>query len=145
LDKAYKQAMRRIESQEEGYQELVKKILAWVIYAKRALSTAEIQHTLAVSAGTTELDRDFFPEIKILGSVCAGLITVDKQSDIVRLVYYTTQEYFKQKCLFSNAETDITVICVTYLLFDTFETGFCSTDDEFEKRLQLNLLYDYTV
>ncbi|KAF2183575.1 ankyrin [Zopfia rhizophila CBS 207.26] len=34
--------------------------------------------------------------------------------------------------------------CVTYLSFTTFETGFCPTDEEFEERLQLNPLYDYS-
>jgi hypothetical protein len=35
------------------------------------------------------------------------------------------------------------MICVTYLEFDTFETGFCQTDDEFGARLQSNILYVY--
>jgi hypothetical protein len=38
---------------------------------------------------------------------------------------------------------DIATTCITYLLFDDFETGFCPTDEEFESRLQLNALYDY--
>jgi hypothetical protein len=38
-----------------------------------------------------DMNRDFLPEIEILGSVCAGLIAVDKKSDIIRLVHYTTQ------------------------------------------------------
>jgi hypothetical protein len=35
-------------------------------------------------------------------------------------------------------------ICVTYLLFDAFETGFCPTDEELEARLQSNALYNYS-
>jgi hypothetical protein len=80
-------------------------------------------------------------------SICAGLLTVDKETGIVCSIYYTTQEYFEQtqEKWFPNTETDITAICVTYLLFDTFETGFCPTDKEFEARLQSNALYDYSV
>jgi ankyrin repeat protein len=33
--------------------------------------------------------------------------------------------------------------CVTYLLFDAFETGVCKTDEEFEARLRSNVLYSY--
>ena len=29
-------------------------------------------------------------------SVCAGLVTVDEESDIIRLVHYTTQEFFER-------------------------------------------------
>jgi hypothetical protein len=76
---------------------------------------------------------------------CAPLATIDKESNIIRLVHYTTQEYFEQtqKRWFPDAETGITNTCVTYLLFDTFNTGVCATDKEFEERLQENALYDY--
>jgi ankyrin repeat protein len=143
LDDTYEQAMRRIECQDEGYRELAKQVLSWVTHAKRALSVAEVQHAVAVSAGMTEMDEEFLPEVEILDSVCAGLVTVNKNSDIIQLVHYTAQEYFERKSSFSNAETDITMACVTYLSFDTFATGSCPTSKEFEARLQLNPLYDY--
>jgi hypothetical protein len=142
LGETYDQAMRRIECQDGGYRELAKQVLSWVTHAKRALSIAEVQHAVAVSAGMAEMDKDFLPEVEILDSVCAGLVTVNKSSGIIQLVHYTTREYFERKSSFSNAETDITVTCVTYLSFDTFATGFCSTHEEFEARLQLNPLYD---
>ena len=77
-------------------------------------------------------------------SVCAGLVTIDEESSIIRLVHYTTQEYFErtQSNWFPNAQTDITTICVTYLSFDEFGT-VCQDDEEFEERLQSNQLYDY--
>ncbi|KAF2176589.1 purine and uridine phosphorylase [Zopfia rhizophila CBS 207.26] len=130
LDETYAQAMRRIEGQEEGYRELAKHILAWITYAKRALSTAEIQHALAVHTDKAELDEDFLPKIEMLGSICAGLIVADKNSDIVRLVHYTTQEYFERTSSLPNAHREITATCVTYLSFDTFATGFCATDED---------------
>ncbi|KAI9772445.1 MAG: hypothetical protein M1840_000648 [Geoglossum simile] len=143
LDETYRKAMERIQCQAEGYKKLAQQVLCWVTHAKRALSTLEIRHALAVRANTVQLDEDFLPEIEILSSVCAGLIIIDKNSDIVRLVHYTTQKYFEQVSLFPNADREIMATCVTYLLFDTFATGFCPTDEEFETRLQLNPLYDY--
>jgi hypothetical protein len=73
------------------------------------------------------------------------LVIVDEESNIIRLIYYTTQEYFEQtqKRWFPNAEIDITTICVTYFSFDDFMSGICENDEEFEQRLQLNKLYDY--
>jgi hypothetical protein len=127
LDETYKQAMIRIESQGGGFRELAKKGLFWAIHAKRTLSTAEVQHAVAVEPGKPGLNGKFIPNIEIIGSICAGLVTIDTQSDVVRLVHYTTQEYFEQtqKDWFPNAETDITITCVTYLSFRTFESGFC--------------------
>jgi ankyrin repeat protein len=137
--------MERINGQEVGLQELAKQVLLWITCAKMPLTTLELQHSLAVEVGAAELDEDNLPEIEDMVSVCAGLVTVDEESDIVRLVHYTTQEYFERTQLswFPNAQTDITETCVTYLSFDAFETGFCATIKEFEARLQLNPLYSY--
>jgi hypothetical protein len=64
---------------------------------------------------------------------------------IIRWIHYTTQEYFERTWTFwvPHAQMDIAGVCLTYLLFDAFATGFCHTDTEFECRLRLNVLYDY--
>ena len=145
LDTTYEQAMERIEGQEADSRMLARQVLSWVIHAKRPLSGPELRHALGVRTGMSELDDDFLPELEDLVSVCAGLVTVDEESDIIRLVHYTAQEYFGRTGTFwfPCAQTDITKTCVTYLLFDNFETGFCPTDEEFEARLRSNALCDY--
>ena len=145
LDTMYEQAMKRIDGQEEDFRELAKQVLSWVTHAKRPLTTVELQHALAVRDGAVELDKDFVPEVEDLVSVCAGLITVDEQSDIIRWVHYTTQEYFERTWTLwiPHAQVGIVRVCLSYLSFSTFETGFCPTDEEFEARLQLNPLYNY--
>ena len=112
--------------QDPDTKELAKMVLSWITCAKRPLTTLELQHALAVEAGGYELDDDNLPEIQDMISVCAGLVTVNEENGIIRLVHYTTQEYFErtQKHYFPNAQIDITEICVTYLSFDVFETGF---------------------
>ena len=145
LDKTYKQAMKRIEGQGSRVQELAKHILGWIIHAKRPLSTTELQHALSIRPYTKKLNKDYLPNIQVLQSICAGLVTINEQSGIISLVHYTTQEYFKRTWTswFPNAQIDITSICITYLLFNVFKTGFCQSDEEFEARLQTNVLYDY--
>ena len=78
-------------------------------------------------------------------SVCAGLVAVDEASKIIRLVHYTTQEYFDRtrERWFPAAEANIATICVTYLSFDEFKSGICQNDEEFEERLKSNQLYNY--
>ena len=144
-DDSYKDAMERIKGQVADREELAKQILSWITCAKRLLTTSELQHALAVELDTSELDETNFSDIDDMVSVCAGLVTVDKGSDIIRLVHYTTQEYFErtQNYWFPDAETKIAKICVTYLSYDTFTAGFCLTDEDFEARLWLNVLYGY--
>jgi ankyrin repeat protein len=145
LNETYSQAMKRIEDQKAS-EKHAKKVLSWVIHARRPLSGAELLHAFSVKSGTSELNRKYIPELEDLVSICAGLITIDERSDIVRLVHYTTQEYFQrtQQMWFPHAERDIATACVTYLSFDTFDEGFCLTDEQLESRLQLNPFYDYT-
>ncbi|KAH8653954.1 hypothetical protein BGZ60DRAFT_386686, partial [Tricladium varicosporioides] len=146
-DYAYEEAIKRILSHDTDSKELAKQVLSWITSAKRPLATSELQHALGVEIGESQLDEENLPEVEDIVSVCAGLVTVDVESGIIRLVHYTTQEYFNrtQKEWFPNTEASITTICVTYLSFNAFESGICQTEKEFEQRLQLNKLYDYAV
>ncbi|KAL4947847.1 hypothetical protein BDW69DRAFT_105504 [Aspergillus filifer] len=145
LDKIYKEAMERIERQEPDSRDLAKQILAWIVHSKRPLSILELQHALAVRKHTTKLDADYVPPGNVLRSLCAGLVAIDEESNIIRLVHYTTQEFFKQNLeeWFPGALSSITTTCVTYLAFDAFESGYCSTNKELEARRASSPLYDY--
>ncbi|KAF3809380.1 hypothetical protein GCG54_00011579 [Colletotrichum gloeosporioides] len=95
-DVAYDEAMERIEGQLGDQETLAKDALSWIVCARRPLKTLELQHALAVESGTTELDKDNITELEDVVSVCAGLVTIDEESRIIRLVHYTTQEYFER-------------------------------------------------
>ncbi|KAF7557074.1 hypothetical protein G7Z17_g893 [Cylindrodendrum hubeiense] len=144
-DYAYDNAMERIEGQSKDQKTLAIQALSWITCARTVLSTTELQHALAVEVGESELDEDNLSSIEDIISVCAGLVTIDEESNIVRLVHHTTQDYFegRQSSWFPNSEAEITQICATYLLFNIFESGPCPTDDAFEERLQVNPLYQY--
>ena len=143
-DCAYKEAMERIEGQSADSEGLAKDVLSWITCARNPFTTLELRHALAVEIGTSELDEDNLPEIEDMVSVCAGLVTVDKGSDIIRLIHYTAQEYFQRTWTswFPSAERDIGMACVTYISFNTFETGYCPKD-KFQERLRENALYGY--
>jgi ankyrin repeat protein len=145
LNETYEQTMKRINDQGSRIRGIAKQILGWIVHAKRPLSTAELRHALAVRQDTAKLDEDFLPSVQTIQSVCAGLVIADEQSKIIRLVHYTTQEYFEHKwtAWFPDAHKDITNACVTYLSFDQFNTGFCQSNEVLEERLQTNALYDY--
>ncbi|KAL7931911.1 ankyrin repeat-containing domain protein [Trichoderma chlorosporum] len=145
LEEAYDQTMQRVKSQKDGFCQLAEKVLVWITCAQRPLTVSELQHALAVEVGGRKLDEDNLQQIEEMISVCAGLVIADEESDIIRLVHYTTQEYFEQtkNHWFPTGESDITNICVSYLSFDDFASGPCQTDYEFDRRIYMNCLYDY--
>jgi hypothetical protein len=48
-----------------------------------------------MEVGVSKLENDNLPQIKDIVSVCARLVTVDKQSNTIRLAHYFVQEYFE--------------------------------------------------
>lgn len=142
---AYEEAMERIQSQKQGFRDLAFKALLWISCAKRPLAPRELQHALAVANDTSALDDASITKAELIVSVCAGLVTIDKESNIICLVHYTAQEYFQttRNIWFPNAETDIAKACITYLSFDAFRSCVFPTCEEIEARLQLHPLYDY--
>ena len=137
--------MERICAQKPGFRDRAILVLSWITCAERRLTSSELQHALAMEAGDEELDEDNILEVGEAVSVCAGLVIVDKESDVVGLVHYTTQEYLErtQDKWFPNAQANIATTCVTYLSFKTFESGWYLSEKEFDARLRLNPLYDY--
>ena len=120
LDRAYMQAMERIGFQAQEHRGLANQVLSWITCAKRRLTCSELQHAIAFEADETrDLDRENVTDIELIVSVCAGLVIVEEESDIIRLVHYTTQEYFERtwERWFPNAHANIARACATYLLF----------------------------
>jgi ankyrin repeat protein len=96
LDKAYGEAIKQIDGQLAEDCSLARRALSWISYAQRLLTTKELCHALAIEPGDRALNNDNIYDVKDVISVCAGLITVDEESSIIRLVHYTTQEYFER-------------------------------------------------
>ncbi|KAH0562324.1 hypothetical protein GP486_002978 [Trichoglossum hirsutum] len=137
LSDIYDEAMRRIESQDEGEASLAKRVLYWISYSFRPLTVLEIQHGLAVELKDVELNEEALPDEDDLVSLCAGLVVIDQESNVIRLVHYTTQEYFERIRIarFPNAHTDIAKACLVYILFDEFAKGPCGSDEGLEDRI----------
>ncbi len=137
--------MTRIEAQGADLAELAKDVLAWIVCAKRPLTTLELQHALAVEVGTPELDESNFTDGENMIAACCGLVTVDKESNIIRTMHHTAESYLDRTWprWFPAAETTITKSCLTYLSFRTFQRGPCKTDDELRKRYQEAPFFTY--
>ena len=86
MDDTYDEAMERVERQDDIRKQLAKRVLSWITYAIRPLSVKELQHALAVVPDTTNLDPDDITDDEILTSVCAGLVVIDEERNVIGLV-----------------------------------------------------------
>ena len=119
---AYDETMNRIRGQEKGFRDLAIATLSWISLAIIPLTLRELQCALSVEPGDTAMDEANFVDEETLSSVCAGLMVVNHESQIVRLAHYTTQEYFdtQKDVLFPDGEKLLATTCLTYLSFDVF-------------------------
>jgi ankyrin repeat protein len=145
LEKAYDDAIKRLESQLPEDTALATRVISWIVYAERAFTITELRHALAVELVETSFDPDNIVDIEDIISVCAGLVTVDKTSNIIRLVHYTAQEYFERvrHTWRPHGQLDITSTCLTYLSFDVFRSGSCSDGAQYSSRLRAYPFFEY--
>lgn len=86
VNSIYNEAMIRISGQRDCDKTLAKKVLTWITYACRPLSLVELLHAVAISPTMSEMDSELIVPKQLLTSVCAGLVVVDENRSIVRLV-----------------------------------------------------------
>ncbi|KAF2186396.1 hypothetical protein K469DRAFT_726396 [Zopfia rhizophila CBS 207.26] len=143
LDESYKEALRRIESQNHDDCQRAKRTLYWISHALRPLTVAELQSALAVMPGGTRVDHGDLVHQDIILSICAGLVVIDSESSVFRLVHFSAMKFFEsiRAAIFPDAQADLASTCLTYISFETFAGGPCPTNEQLESRLRENPLF----
>ncbi|KAK1763091.1 hypothetical protein QBC33DRAFT_550345 [Phialemonium atrogriseum] len=136
LPDVYSAALHRIRTQSPDDALLAERFLALIVLSKRPLTLLEAQHALAVEVdaydnsnnnnnntpdgSSSVFDKEGIPDEEILVSACAGLVAVDRQGGVCRLVHYTAQEYFETAFAdrMGGFRVDMAAMCVAYLSLD---------------------------
>ncbi|KAI9040290.1 uncharacterized protein KD926_008380 [Aspergillus affinis] len=122
LSRAYNRILERIWNQNPEQLSLAKRMLSWIIHAKGPLTTRELSYALAIQPWSSSIDSRCYPHIEDMLSICAGLVVVDQESQVIRLVHHTAQEFLKTKetqtgLMLPDGELLIAEACTTYLSF----------------------------
>ena len=123
LYKMYDDALERIKQQDSRKRARANQVMKLISCAQRPLKLEEMQQALSVRKGDTSLDPEALPNTESFISTCCGLVVVEEGSQIVKLVHYTTEEYFKRKLQryrSPEAHGYLASILITYLSFTTF-------------------------
>ncbi|KAJ7164796.1 hypothetical protein C8R43DRAFT_864446, partial [Mycena crocata] len=115
IHEIYDEAMHRIETDDRSDDAL--RVLLYIFHARRPLMLEELQHFLAVQAGNPYLDNDYITDGDTLVSMCAGLVALDDDTNIIRLVHFSTQEYLDQRreTQFPFGDQEMGRKCLAYL------------------------------
>jgi ankyrin repeat protein len=110
--------VERIKSQHpqsKAQAALAMNVLLWLSHAKRPLKVSELQHAVAISPEENRMedltDPDFFVHY------CFGLVVIDKETSIIRLVHFSVNEYLQERRseFFPNADDILTSSCLSYM------------------------------
>ena len=76
--------------------------------------------------------------------MCAGLVKIDPESNIARLVHFTTRTYFENthQKYFPEARTNLAASCLSYLSSQAFD-GHYFSDEELAAQTKEYPLLDY--
>lgn len=97
LYKTYDEALERINRQDSRRRARANEVLMLINCAKRPLKLNEMRQALSVRRTDKVFNPEALPKAEALISTCCGLVVVEEESQIVRLVHYTTEEYFERK------------------------------------------------
>lgn len=125
LDEVFEAMVERINRQLKAYADLAMRSLMFLSLVKRPFLVEELKEALAIKEKDRALDEDGCSSMTIIIDYSQGLIMVENASGTTLFVHYTVQEYFEtnETSLFPEGEDKFTRICLTYLLFSTFEGG----------------------
>jgi len=138
LNGVYRLLLNRMEDSRDA--KFAPRILSWIYYAARPLSMEELREALAIEKDEPKLIRNYKPKARDISECCRGLVVWDKPSDRVTFTHATVKKFLEdekasiieeQKRLGERAEkktellstpASVSIICLTYLCFDEFET-----------------------
>ena len=126
LDETYSHAMNRIDLQDQEPRQLAYRILYWISYTLRPLTVDELRHALGVEPEESEFDEENLVDEGDLIAVCAGLVAIEPESRMVRMVHYTTQDYFEKirDSRWPEARRTIAATCLAYLSYKNIEIQY---------------------
>ncbi|KAL6892133.1 ankyrin [Trichoderma evansii] len=122
---AFQASFHQITKKNEQFDlDLAKHALTWIVHAKMSLSVDQILESFAIQYSKGKHYRDSRPTTERLISAVAGLVVVDTDKNIVRLVHESAKDQLQKKnILHENADLIIIKTCLACLLRATDDTG----------------------
>lgn len=123
VDQTYEKAIQRISP---GDRPLAERILMWITFAMRPLSTQELQSVLAVNenVSSASMAKGYMLSIRKILNVCEGLVVVDHQVEpnVMRFIHPTVRSYFEAYFDTRKAHRSLVLACNRYLKFEDLKT-----------------------
>lgn len=152
----YERILDRVNASNHDTQELVRRVLTWIVCSKRPLSTKELLEAVSISEGDEELDRDAMPDVEGILKWCSSLVRRTPDGDRLELAHFTVEEfliavneeepnsrYAKYRVSRKDQDLSLAKLCLTYLEFDDFGGEVWSGKADFDTCVETYPFFDY--
>lgn len=159
LFSTYERILDRVNASNEDTQQLVQRVLTWIICSRQPLSTKELLQAVSINEGDTELDLEAISDEEGILKWCSSLVRKTPDGDRLELAHFTVAEFLfaigskdsnTQKSSYtkyhvSPADQDLSLakLSLTYLLFDNFRDKDWTGEDEFDEFIEGYDFYHY--
>lgn len=90
---AYNTTLDRIKGGK--HKDLASRAIACAVFCQRPIRVEELRHAVSVKFAMEDMNDDDLDHLQAILDASAGLLQVDKFSDVIQLVHYTAQQYFE--------------------------------------------------
>ena len=117
LTTVFSSTVDRIKSLPNRRLNVAMRSLMWISHTRRPLKSVELQHALALRPGDKSLNSDDILAVRTIIDSCFGLLEVERDSNTIRLVHFSLEEYLQSQDhdLFENANLTILRTCLQYM------------------------------
>ncbi|KAH6877440.1 ankyrin repeat-containing domain protein [Coprinopsis sp. MPI-PUGE-AT-0042] len=145
IEDVYLQTWRQILEQRSSNAVLAMTTLVWVLNASRSMTIEELQHAVATSPETYKFEPSRLAPGTTLITLCRGLITLEEESKLVRLVHYTAKDTLQGllRHSFPHPHSHLATVCMTHLTHCGFQNTTVHSEAEFVAVRQADPLLAY--
>ncbi|KAH6889059.1 hypothetical protein BKA70DRAFT_885720 [Coprinopsis sp. MPI-PUGE-AT-0042] len=145
IEDVYHQTWSRISNEGRKHASLAQAALIWVLNASRSMTIDELERAVATSPDTHKFEPGRLVPGATLISLCGGLITVEEESRLVRLVHYTAKDTLIDLLhgAFPHPHLLLAAVCMTHLTECGFQDTTITSEEDFRSVLEKDPLLAY--
>ncbi|KAH6889029.1 hypothetical protein BKA70DRAFT_1163656 [Coprinopsis sp. MPI-PUGE-AT-0042] len=145
IQDVYRQTWARISNEGRKHASLAQAVLIWVLNTARSMTIDELERAVATSPDTHKFEPGRLVPGATLISICGGLITVEEESRLVRLVHYTAKDTLINLLhgAFPHPHSLLAAVCMTHLTECAFQDTTITSEEDFRFILKNDPLLAY--
>ncbi|KAG2006936.1 ankyrin repeat domain-containing protein 50 [Coprinopsis cinerea AmutBmut pab1-1] len=146
IEGMYAASISRIENQDPELVKIAKLTLFWLVFARRPLSLRDLQTALGVNPETHSVDKSLIPDEQAIIDLCCGLVELDAESAVVRLVHLTAKDALEPLLLkdFPQPHLFISKVLAQRMVDNNLPCCTITEPEQFTTLLSQEPLLDYS-